>query len=368
MDTTVPDIFFNEKGECNFCAIHDNMEKKYPVGQKGQDELNKIIFNIKKSEKRKKYDCIVGISGGTDSTYTLYKAVKFGLRPLAVHFDNGWNSKEAVLNVKNTCRILGVELYTYVVNWEEFKDLQIAFLRASTPDAEIPTDVGIHATLIKIAAKFRLKYVLNGHSFRNEGMSPLGWTYMDGRYIKDVQKKFGNLSLKTFPNFTIADTLYYNLLRGIKVIPFLNYIHYIKKDAKKILKNKVKWIDYGGHHHESVYTKFFQSYLLPKKFNIDKRKTEYSAMILSGQITRQEALSLISKEYPFEKETVDYVINKLGLDKNDFSNIMNAPIKNFKDYKTYYSLIIKFEPLIKLAIKIGLLPHVLYYKFFGHAL
>lgn len=366
LDTTIPGIRFDEKGVSQFCNIYDELEKLYPLGKEGETALQKLIRKIKLTGKNNKYDCILGVSGGTDSMYTLYQAVKSGLRPLAVHFDNGWNSKIAVKNIKSGCEKLNVDLYTYVVDWEEFKDLQISFLKASTPDGEIPTDVGIHATLIKTAAAENVKYVLNGHSFRTEFVMPIGWTYMDGKYIRSVQKKFGKKSLKTFPNFTIYDMIWYNIIKGIKVVPFLNFFNYEKEKVRGLLEKELGWEYYGGHHHESTYTHFFQSYYLPKKFDIDKRKTELTAMVLSGHATRENALKEIENNpYHFEQEVVDYAIGKLGLSKNEFEQIMNLPKKSFNDYPTYFPVIKALKPLIKLASDFNLIPRLLYFKFLG---
>lgn len=364
LDTTVPEIVFDEKGVCNYCKLHDLLNIEYPKGAEQKELLRKILNKIKDAGKNKKYDCVVGVSGGTDSSYTLYQSVKNGLRPLAVHFDNGWNSEIAVSNIKNICTKLNVDLYTYVVDWEEFKDLQISFLKASVPDAEIPTDVGIHSILIKIAKKEGIKYVLNGHSFRAEGISPVGWTYMDGLYISSVQKKLGRTKLKTYPNFTLFDLLRYNLINKVQVIPFLNYIDYTKEEAKKILSKELGWKDYGGHHHESTFTYFFQSYYLPKKFNIDKRKTELSALIREGYITRGEGLREIkNKPYLYDKKIVEYTISKLGLTQNEFEKIMRSVNKSFKDYRTYYPLMKTFRYPIKAAYKLNIIPKLLYLKF-----
>lgn len=366
LDTTIPGIRFDENGESQFCRIYDELEKLYPIGTGKESRLNELVAKIKKAGKNKKYDCILGISGGTDSVYTLYEAVKLGLRPLAVHFDNGWNSKIAVRNIKNACKKVNVDLYTYVVDWEEFKDIQISFLKASTPDGEIPTDVGIHATLIKTAAAENVKYILNGHSFRTEFVMPIGWTYMDGKYIKSVQKKFGKKRLKSFPNFTLSNMIWYNIIRGIKVIPFLNYFDYEKAKVRKVLESEMDWEYYGGHHHESTYTKFFQSYYLPKKFNIDKRKTELTAMILSGHITRDNALKEIQNNpYVFEQEVVDYTSSKLGLSAVEFDEIFKRPVKSFRDYPTYYPMIKAMKPFVKLAARLNLIPRLLYFKFLG---
>lgn len=364
LDTTVPEIEFDEKGVCNYCKLHDVLDIEYPKGKKQKELLDKILKKIKKDGKNKKYDCIVGVSGGTDSSYTLYQAVKHGLRPLAVHFDNGWNSEIAVSNIKNICTKLKVDLYTYVVDWEEFKNLQISFLKAAVPDAEIPTDVGIHALLIKIAKKEGVKYVLNGHSFRAEGISPVGWTYMDGHYINSVQRKFSKIKLRSYPNFTMFDLVRYNFINKVQVIPFLNYVDYSKEEAKKILTKETGWKYYGGHHHESTFTYFFQSYYLPKKFNIDKRKTELSALIRDNKITRDKALSEIkNKPYSYDQKIVSYTISKLGLSVDDFEKIMKSKNKSFKDYPTYYPYMRLFRFPIKTAYKLNIIPKLLYLKF-----
>lgn len=362
LDQSVPEIVFDENGVCNYCKIHDILEEEYPQGKKGEKIFKEIIKKIKEDGRGRKYDCIIGVSGGTDSSYMLYMAVKLGLRPLAVHFDNGWNSEIAVNNIKKICTKLNVDLYTYVVDWEEFKDLQISFLKASVSDAEIPTDVGLHGVLFRSARKEGVKYVMIGHSFRAEGVAPIGWTYMDGKYIKSVQKEFGKIKLKTYPNFTLFDLLYDQFVKGIKTVPFLNYIPYVKEDVKKALTKELGWEYYGGHHHESIYTHFFQSYYLPTKFNIDKRKTELSALIRCGHITRAKALEKMGK-YEFSKEIVEYTLSKLGLTKKEFNKILKSKNRTFKDYSTYYPLFRVMRFPIKVAYNLNIVPKLLYLKF-----
>lgn len=364
-DTTIPDIKFDDKGVCQFCKIHDELDKMYPLDKTSKERLLQIVNKIKKNGKNKKYDCVVGVSGGTDSTYTLYQAIKLGLRPLAVHFDNGWNTEIAVRNIFNITNKLKVDLETVVADWEEFKDLQISFLKASVSDAEIPTDVAIHAVLHDVAAKENIKYILLGHSFRTEGVVPMTWTYMDGKYINSVQKKFGHKKITSFPNITIKSLIYYSIIKGIKVIPILNYFNYSKEKAAKISKNKLDWVSSGGHHHESLYTKFFQSYLLPNKFNIDKRKLGFSARIRSGDMDREEALKILNNEtYPLDKTIVKYVSEKLCLDSKEFNKIINKKNKTFKDYPTYYPIIRLFKFPAFLAFKLNLIPKIIYFKFF----
>lgn len=366
-DTSIPGIIFNENGVCQFCKIHDYMETQYPLNDEGKNKLDAIVGKIKKDGKGREHDCIVGVSGGRDSTYLLYLAVKAGLRPLAVHFDNGWNSEIAVTNIKNSTEKLGVTLYTHVSDWEEFRELQKAFLRASVSDADIPTDVAIFGTLHQAAAREGIKYILNGHSFRTEGVMPKGWTYMDGRYIKSVNRMHGKGTTKTIPNFTMLDLINYTFIRGIKVVPFINFFPYNHDEIGKILETELGWRYYGGHHHESHYTHFFQSYYLPVKFGIDKRKIEYSALIRSGQMTRDQALNEINgASYPYNEELVDYVLSKMQMDKEEFKQVMKSPVKTFHDYPTYFPLMKLLAKPIKTACKMGILPELLYYKYVAY--
>lgn len=367
LDSTIPSIIYDEKGECNFCKIHDKLEKKYPLGDEGQNKITEIIDEIKSKGKNKKYDCIVGVSGGVDSTNCLYLAKKWGLRPLAVHLDNGWNSEIAITNIKKTVKKLGVDLKVVTVDWEEFKDLQVAFLKASVPDVEIPTDIGIYATLYKVASDKDIPSIINGHSIRTEGTQPLGWTYMDGKYIESIYRKFGrNRKLKSFPNLKISNLIYYICFKRIKEYRPLEYIDYDKKEAGKILGNELGWKYYGGHHYESIYTRFVASYILMKKFNIDKRKVSFSAEIHSGKINRKEALEKLHKQpYPDDKikEDKDYVLKRLDLSTKEFERLMSLPPKSFLDYPTYHSTIKKLRFFIKIACSLKLLPEVMYEKY-----
>lgn len=366
-DTTIPGIRFDEQGVCQYCKMYEELDRQFPQGEAGQQQLEQLAAKIKVAGKNKRYDCVVGVSGGRDSTYTLYLAVKLGLRPLAVHFDNGWNSEIAVSNIKNATTILDVDLHTIVADWEEFKDLQVAFLKASVSDADIPTDVAIFGTLHQAAAEENIHYILNGHSFRTEGLMPIGWTYMDGKYIDSVYKLFGKYPrLKSVPNFTMFDFIYYTFIKRIKTIPILNYVKYDQAQIDHILETELGWTYYGGHHHESYYTHFFQSFYLPKKFNIDKRKIEYSALVLSGQMDRAAALKEITEnEYPFDEELVSYTIKKLGISPVEFEDIMTGEPKSFHDYPTYYPLIKRLNSLVKIAADLNLVSKLLYLKYSG---
>jgi hypothetical protein len=259
-------------------------------------------------------------------------------------------------------------LYTVVADWEEFKDLQVSFLKSGTPDADIPADYAIYSILYDTAHKEGLKYILNGHSFRTEGTSPISWTYMDSKYLKYVHKKFGKIKgIKSFSIMSLTKFINYLFIKRIKEIRLIEYVEYVKKDVDVLLESKLNWKYYGGHHHENNYTKFFQSYYLPQRFGFDKRKTELSALIRSHQISREEALKEIrDNEYPYEKKVVDYVINKLGLSDEEFQAIMKAPLKSYKDYPTYLPLIKSMMYPIKLAVKFHLVPNILYLKYAKH--
>lgn len=363
LDTTVPEIFFDEKGICNYCKINDEIMLEYPANEEGDKKLKELVDKIKKSGEGKKYDCIIGVSGGTDSTYTLYLMKKMGLRPLAVHFDNGWNSDIAVQNIKNATNKLGIDLYTLVADWEEFKDMQVAFLKSSTPDAEVPTDYAIISVLLKVAAKEKIKYIIEGQASRAEGTTPLGWTYHDGRYLRSVQKIYGLKKAKSFPVLSLFHLLFYFFVRKIKLARPLEYTDYSKAMAREVNSKELGWKDPGGHHHESVFTKFFQSYYLTEKFNIDKRKRECSAKIRSGKMTREEALEEMKSPYPVEDGIVEYTINKLGINEVEFEKIMKAPAKSFMDYPTYYPLIQLLRWPIKIACSLHIFPPIFYLKY-----
>jgi N-acetyl sugar amidotransferase len=334
MDTTDSAIEFDEQGICNRCT--DFFERSEVTPDK-KPELDGLIHRIKNSAKNKKYDCVIGVSGGVDSTYVAYLVKKCGLNPLAVHLDNGWNSELAVSNIQKTLENLDIDLYTYVIDWQEFRDLQLSFLKASVTDAEIPTDHAIISVLYKMAAEHGVKYILSGANNATEGIYPTTWTYgiADWKYIQGVHQKFGTKKLKSFPSTSLLQKDFNILLKRIQVVPFLDYFDYNKEEAVKLIESELGWRNYGGKHYESIYTRFFQGYIMPVKFNIDKRKAHLSTLICSDQITREEALEELKKPiYPqelFEQDKV-FVLKKLGLSNEDFDRIMTSPIRTFRDY------------------------------------
>ncbi|MBI4647467.1 MAG: N-acetyl sugar amidotransferase [Bacteroidia bacterium] len=338
MDTSDPDIVFDENGSCNHCTdFFEKTSKLVYHGELGAQKIAYLVEKVKKSGKGNNYDCVTGVSGGVDSIYTAYIAKKLGLRPLAVHLDNGWDSEIAVTNIKKILNKLNIDLYTYILDWEEFRDLQLSFLKASVIEAETPTDIAIPAALHKVAVEHNIKYVFSGGNYTTEGILPKYWHYnaKDVRYLKTLHKKFGNKKLRTFPTFGAQKEFYYKTIKGIRMLYPLNYIPYNKKDAIKILEQELNWRDYGGKHHESLYTKFIQSYYLPEKFGIDYRRAIFSTQICNGEMTRNEALKELTNK-PFDSIKVEeekkYICKKLGLSINEFNEIMSLPPKTYKDY------------------------------------
>ena len=336
-DTSIKSLVLDLNGICQFCKIHDEMEKEYPLDDGSFKRLIKISNKIKIAGKDKKYDCIVGVSGGKDSSYLLYIVKKkLNLRPLAVHYDNGFDSETSVSNILNICEKLNVDLETKVANWENFKSITKSFFKASVSDPDTPTDIGIFKTMYETAYNENIKYVFNGHSFRTEGIEPLDWTYMDGLYLKNIHKLYGDGNVENFDNFEIYDLIKFNFYKGIKTILPLNYIKYDQEKVVGELQKNFGWINYGGHHHESLLTKFIVSYYLPKKFGIDRRRTGLSAMVRSNKLLRSEAIRILSNKPALndEKNLKDYILDKLDISENEFYKILQDKNQNFKNFKT----------------------------------
>lgn len=342
MDTSDPDIVFDAQGVCNHCHRFETVAAKrlIPLGQRPA-RLAAMVEVIKRQGQGKDYDCVIGVSGGVDSTYVAWLTKELGLRPLAVHFDNGWNSELAVANIEKTLKTLHIDLTTYVVDWPEFRDLQLSFLKASTPDGEVPTDHAIMALLYRTAAEHGLKHILLGVNVNSEAVMPLKWGYgyADFRYIAAVQRQFGRLPLKTFPHYSLPQLAGYMVVRKIQIVPILDYVDYQKTDAMKKIQDGLGWVYYGGKHYESIYTRFFQSYVLPRKFGIDKRRAHQSNLVMSGQMSREDALRALEEPVYHEqglKDDLAYATKKLGLTEAEFAAIMALPPKTFVDYPNSY--------------------------------
>jgi len=358
MDTNIPHTSFDKDGICNHCKDYERVLYGTRASKNLAQELVKITDKIKKRGKGKDYDCILGVSGGVDSSYAAYQAKKLGFRVLAVHFDNGWNTELSVKNIENIVKKLDFPLYTYVVDWQEFRDLQLAFLRASVPNIEIPTDHGIAAALYLVASKFNVNYIITGGNIVTEGILPnsFGHNNKDFRNLKDIHRRFGSVKLKSYPTLSIFRYFTYIVIKGIRKIPILDYIDYKRAEAKKILANDLDWKDYGGKHYESFFTKFFQAHILPTKFNLDKRRPHLSTMIVSGQISRSEALERLALPL-YTKQQLDqdmaFFIKKLGLTQKEYDEVMSSRPKKHSDYATadrFFELAKPFSKLLRKRI------------------
>lgn len=363
-DETVANITFDSKGVCNYCLLVDYLKQEYGTGTDlGEEKFNKIVNDIKKNGKGKKYDVIVGVSGGTDSSYMLYLAVKYGLRPLAVHFDNTWNSAVATENIRKITKALGVDLYTYVVDNKEMDDIFLSFFKASVPELDGPTDIALAEVIYRAAAKYNIDFVFEGHSFISEGVSPLSLAYIDGKYVQDVHNRFGKLPMKTFPNMSFWKFLYWTVIRQIKKIRPLWYLKYSKEEAREFLEAEFGWKYYGGHHLENRMTAIHHSFYTPVKFRLDQRNNSLSASVRAGKITREAAL----KEYaspPFiEEELIEYFIKRMKLSDSEFLEILSSPPKTYKDYRTYKKRFERWAPLFYVLSKKQLVPYSFYIKY-----
>lgn len=363
-DTKVPKIQFNDVGVCNYCEMIDSLKLQYSTGTPtGEAEFLKIIERIKKDGKGKKYDCVVGVSGGTDSSYMIIKALDWGLRPLAVHYDNTWNTAIATENIRKVLGKLNVDLYTHVVDNKESDDIFKSFFLANVPEIDGPTDIALAETLYRAAAKYGVKYILEGHSFIAEGVSPLASAYVDGGYIKNIHRQFGKLPMKTFPNMDFMSFMKWILLYRIKKIRPLWYINYSKQEARELLEREYGWQYYGGHHLENRMTAFNHSVYFPQKFKIDQRNNSLSASVRAGLLSREEAIHEYEKPPHVEPDLVEYFKKRLNLTDAEYKAVMNGPRMSFRDYKTYKRRFERLRPLFYLLAKANLVPMSFYIKY-----
>lgn len=355
---TIPGISFDAEGISNFAKIQQQLMKDYPRGSKGEEDWQKIVADARKKGKHNKYDCIVGVSGGVDSSYLLYLIKeKYLLRPLAVTLDNGWSSDIAVKNIKRVTDILKVDLETYVIDYEEVKDLSRSFILAGLPWIDGPADDAIKSVMYKLALKTGVKYIFRGNDFRTEGKQPREWTYSDNKQLRYIHRKFGRLKkLNTFPYLSLWRIIYCGFLKRIKDIRPYYYLDYSKSSAREFLEKQFGWQYYGGHHHENIFTKFVMSYWLPVKFGIDKRIINLSAQVMSGYISREKAISELSGPALSEtekEEIYSYVLKKLDFTKEEFEDILKSDNKSFRDYpnqeKLLFHILKFFNPLIRLV-------------------
>lgn len=339
MDTTDPDITFDDSGVCNYVSEFYEFSRQRPDLGTRSSQLDQLIAEIKSQGQGSAYDCLLGVSGGVDSSYLACKLHEWGLRPLIVHFDNGWNSELAVKNIEELVTRLDFDLETFVVDWESFRDLQAAYFRASVVDIEIPTDHMIFAALNQIAARNGIRVLVSGHNADTEWLLPKAWYYskFDLRNMVDINRQHGRGSLARLPKLGVWHQFYYHHFRKIRTVQPLQYMNFNKAQAKQFLIDEMGWRDYGGKHHESIFTRFYQGYVLPKKFDIDKRRAHLSNLILTGQISRDDALiELQHPPYDEEQQQEDkaYVAKKLGFSDAEFDQILNAPPRDHRDFKT----------------------------------
>jgi N-acetyl sugar amidotransferase len=331
MDTSDPDIEFDDQGVCNHCkGAEGRLARTLLPSDQRHRAYKQLISNVQAAGKGREYDCLIGVSGGVDSSYVAWLVKEAGLRPLAVHFDNGWNSELAVDNIKNLLDQLNIELYTHVVDWEEFKDLQLAFLLGGLVNCEAPTDHAINALMLKTARKFGLRYILSGSNVATEAIMPRAWSHynQDLRLLKAVHRRWGNQPLRTTPTLGLINYAWLVLVKKIRQVPLLNLIEYDKDAAKQFMIDRLGWRDYGGKHYESVWTRFFQGYYLVEKFGYDKRRSHLSSMIVSGLTTREAALAELEKA-PYKPDLLDqdldFVCKKFGLTREQWQEIMDRP-------------------------------------------
>ena len=355
MDTTDPMISFDDNGVCNHCNnFENNIKPLWHPNETGKEIAGRIVEKIKIENKHKEYDCILGLSGGIDSSYLAYLASELGLRILAVHVDAGWNSEIAVQNIEKICKKLNIDLHTIVVDWSNMKELQRAYLFSGLPNQDVPQDHVFFSALYRYAVKNKVRYVLHGFNYATEGVLPASWGYdaMDLTQIKAISKQFSRTKLKKLPlTGYIKREIYFRMIKRMKVIKLLNYFPYKKNEAIKKLESEFGWVYYGGKHFESRFTKFFQSYFLPTKFGYDKRRAHLSSLIVSGEITRDKALlEMEDKLYTNEqiKKDKEYILKKLDLDISDFDRIMSSQNKSHSDYPSG----VKTQTLINKTVRL----------------
>jgi len=364
-DETIPAINFDSEGVCNYCKMIDGLQDEYKTATpEGEKKFLELVEQIKKDGKGKKYDCAIGVSGGTDSSYIIYKAVKeWGLRPIAVHYDNTWNSAIATENIRKVLGKLNVDLYTYVVDNKESDDMFRSFFLAGVPELDGPTDIAAPEVMYRACAKFKVKYVIEGHSFRTEGVSPLGNMYIDGKYIQEVHKKYGKVKMKTFPNMPLFTFLKWLIIYRIKKIRPLWYISYSKEDAREFLQKEFGWEYYGGHHLENRLSAFHHSYYNPNKFGLDQRNNSLSASIRSGLMTKEEAINEYAQPPYLEPELLEYFKKRLNLSDAEFEAAMKSKPNSYKNFKTYKKSFERLKPLFYLLYKANMVPKSFYIKY-----
>lgn len=363
-DERVSSIYFDEEGICNYCRQIESLTKQYGTGlPEGEVQFSKILDDIKRSGKGKRYDCIVGVSGGTDSSYLIYKAKEWGLRPLAVHYDNTWNSAIATMNIHKVLRALDVDLFTHVVANKEADDIYRAFFLAGVAELDASTDLGYAYLLRKIASKYSIRFILEGHSFIEEGITPLGRNYFDGRYIESIHRQFGTGKLTTYPLMTFTRFVRSALFSQVKFIRPLWYLKYTKENAKQFLTSHFDWKYYGGHHLENRLAAFSHGVYLPQKFGADMRNNTLAACARNGTISREQAWAEYNTPPVIEDELIRFFKKRLALSDDQYDQIMRSTPKKWTDYPTYKKRFELLRPFFFVLAKANLVPMSFYLKY-----
>lgn len=367
-DNHTPSIHFDAQGVCNYCHMVDGLERQYATGTPaGEAALQRILDEIKAKGKGKQYDCVVGVSGGTDSSYMLARAVEWGLRPLAVLYDNTWNSAIATENIRKVTSALKIDLFTIVVDNKESDDIFKSFFLAGVPELDCATDIAIAETLYRAAAKFGVGYILEGHSFRTEGVAPLGNNYFDGQYVKSVHRQYGKGKLKTFPNMDFGSFMKWVLVKRIKKIRPYWFMEYSKAGAREYLEDRFGWQYYGGHHLENRLTAFLHTVWYPQKFGYDARSWSLSAAVRSGHMSREEALAIYQQPIVPDAELVAYFKKRLGLTEAEYESVLQGPNRNYRQFKTYKQRFERLRPMFWVLAKLHLVPMSFYIKYTAKA-
>lgn len=362
-DDTVPNITFDENDVCNYCQIHNQLDRDFPTGAEGEQHLEKMFDNIRRDGRGKKYDCVIGVSGGVDSSYLMHMAVKRGLRPLAAHFDNTWNSPIATQNIYNVLSRLNIDLFTYVIDNAECNDIYSAFIEAGLSGPDTATDVALATVAYMAATKYNIGYILDGHTFRTEGVAPIGSFYFDGKYIESVHRRFGSRPMKTFPNLTLLRFVRWTAMSGIRRLRPLWYAEYDKDAARKFLVENYGWVYYGGHHLENYFSAFNHLYILPRRGVMDSRLLSHAANVRSGFLDRNDALDRLRNPQACPPEVLQMVKTRLGYSDADLERLMSLPLRSWKDFTTYKKVFEWMRPFFWVMLKLKRIPDSFYRKY-----
>lgn len=364
LDDSVPGLRFDADGVCSHCHIHDRLAALYPAGEVGRREMERLAARMRLYGRGRRYDCVVGVSGGRDTSYCLHMVVTLGLRPLAVHFDNGWDADVAKQNLRRLCSALGVDLHTVIADWEESRELTNCTIRASVPYIDMTDDVGIARALYDAAVAERVRYIILSHSFREEGIKPLLWNYFDGRYTRALIRRFARIPIRKFRNVDLHHLVYWHLVRGIRIVNLTNYYDDAGPHVERLLAERYGWVDTQQHHFDNELFALVSHYMRVK-FGINLWMLDWAARVRTGVLTREQALAEIARIPAFETpENVAYCLKKQGIDAAEWAAILAAPPRTFLDYPNYYRLLRLFRHLIRWLGRMNVLPAYIYEKYF----